>query len=79
MALMLIRPRMTEHPYQFLSLIASKGATCFPLPKTRFAGCVSRDNPDVVKFRDAVEADGTVYIMTEHVKPLSAELTLMGG
>jgi len=28
---------------------------------------------------DAVEADGTVYIMTEHVKPLSAELPSWEG
>jgi SCY1-like protein 1 len=32
-------------------------------------------HPDIVKFMDAVEADGTVYIMTERVKPLSAELS----
>ncbi|KAF8256604.1 ARM repeat-containing protein [Lactarius quietus] len=31
-------------------------------------------HPDIVKFMDAVEADGTIYIMTERVKPLSAEL-----
>lgn len=31
-------------------------------------------HPDILKFMDAVEADGTVYIMTERVKPLSAEL-----
>ena len=31
-------------------------------------------HPDILKFMDAVEADGTIYIMTERVKPLSAEL-----
>ncbi|KAH9993510.1 armadillo-type protein [Russula compacta] len=33
-------------------------------------------HPDIVKFMDAVETDGTIYIMTERVKPLSAELFL---
>ena len=32
-------------------------------------------HPDILKFMDAVEADGTIYIMTERVKPLSAELS----
>jgi SCY1-like protein 1 len=31
-------------------------------------------HPDILKFMDAVEADGTIYIMTERIKPLSAEL-----
>ncbi|KAH9962010.1 hypothetical protein BGW80DRAFT_1438713 [Lactifluus volemus] len=29
-------------------------------------------HPDILKFMDAVEADGTIYIMTERVKPLSS-------
>ena len=33
-------------------------------------------HPDILKFMDAVEADGTIYIMTERVKPLSEELSL---
>jgi SCY1-like protein 1 len=32
-------------------------------------------HPDILKFMDTVEADGTIYIMTERVKPLSAELS----
>ncbi|KAI0258684.1 hypothetical protein BC834DRAFT_910313 [Gloeopeniophorella convolvens] len=36
-------------------------------------------HPDVVKFMDAVEADGTVYIVTERVRPLSAELLSWEG
>ncbi|KAI0248189.1 armadillo-type protein [Lactifluus subvellereus] len=32
-------------------------------------------HPDILKFMDAVEADGIIYIMTERVKPLSAELS----
>ena len=32
-------------------------------------------HPDILKFMDAVEADGTVYIMTERVKSLSTELS----
>jgi SCY1-like protein 1 len=31
-------------------------------------------HPDILKFMDAVEADGTIYIMTERVKPLSSSL-----
>ncbi|KAI0291130.1 hypothetical protein BC826DRAFT_1023864 [Russula brevipes] len=31
-------------------------------------------HPDILKFMDTVEADGTIYIMTERIKPLSAEL-----
>jgi len=31
-------------------------------------------HPDILKFMDVVEADGTIYIMTERVKPLSEEL-----
>jgi SCY1-like protein 1 len=33
-------------------------------------------HPDILKFMDVVEADGTIYIMTERVKPLSEELLL---
>jgi SCY1-like protein 1 len=32
-------------------------------------------HPDILKFMDVVEADGTIYIMTERVKPLSEELS----
>jgi SCY1-like protein 1 len=31
-------------------------------------------HPDILKFMDVVEADDTIYIMTERVKPLSEEL-----
>ena len=31
-------------------------------------------HPDILKFMDVVEGDGTIYIMTERVKPLSEEL-----
>ncbi|KAI0292501.1 ARM repeat-containing protein [Multifurca ochricompacta] len=33
-------------------------------------------HPDILKFMDAIEADSTIYIMTERVKPLSTELSL---
>jgi SCY1-like protein 1 len=33
-------------------------------------------HPDILKFMDVVEADSTIYIMTERVKPLSEELSL---
>jgi SCY1-like protein 1 len=36
-------------------------------------------HPDILKFMDAVEADGSIYIMTERVKPLSAELSSWEG
>ena len=29
-------------------------------------------HPDILKFMDTVEADGTIYVMTERVKPLSS-------
>ncbi|KAH9993174.1 hypothetical protein BJV77DRAFT_1067320 [Russula vinacea] len=32
-------------------------------------------HPDILKFMDVVEADGTIYIMTERVRPLSEELS----
>jgi len=32
-------------------------------------------HPDILKFMDVVEADGTIYIMTERIKPLSEELS----
>jgi len=31
-------------------------------------------HPDILKFMDVVEGDGTIYVMTERVKPLSEEL-----
>ncbi|KAI9510088.1 armadillo-type protein [Russula earlei] len=36
-------------------------------------------HPDILKFMDAVEADGIVYIMTERVKSLSVELPSWEG
>lgn len=36
-------------------------------------------HPDVLKFMDAVETDTTIYIMTEPVRPLAAELQSMSG
>lgn len=36
-------------------------------------------HPDVLKFMDAVETDTTIYIMTERVRPLAAELQSMSG
>jgi SCY1-like protein 1 len=36
-------------------------------------------HPDILKFMDVVEGDGTIYIMTERVKPLSEELISWGA
>lgn len=36
-------------------------------------------HPDVLKFMDAVETETTIYIMTEPVRPLAAELQSMSG
>lgn len=36
-------------------------------------------HPDILKFMDVVEGDGTIYIMTERVKPLSEELISWDG
>jgi SCY1-like protein 1 len=36
-------------------------------------------HPDILKFMDTIEADGSIYIMTQRVKPLSAELSSWQG
>ena len=46
----------------------------FPLAKNALRKLRTIRHPDVLRFMDVVETDTTVQIMTERVKPLSAEV-----
>lgn len=50
-----------------------------PLAKNTLRKLRVMRHPDVLKFMDAVESDTTIYIMTERVRPLAAELQSMSG
>ena len=54
---------------------SQKYRNLLPVAQNAFRKLRVTRHPDILKFMDAVEADGTIYIMTERVKPLSAELS----
>ena len=53
---------------------SQKWRNLFPVAQNALRRLRVTRHPDILKFMDAVEADGTIYIMTERVKPLSTEL-----